>query len=110
MERGRHVQAFRVVVGAFKGDVFGSEISTDTLEKSAEIHAGPLANIVPPFHANMPDNELLLRERIELIGAPGSLVRNAARQLEAPGRCIDRSHVLDRIIRVEARRLDHLRL
>ena len=110
MERRRHIEAFSVVIGTFECDVFGSEIGADALEKSPEIHARPLADIVPTFDANVPDNKLVLREIIELLGAPGSFVPNEASQFELPSRFVDRLYLFDRIVGIEARWLDDLRL
>ena len=60
MQRGRHVDAFGVVVGAPERDVFGGQVRTDALEKGLQIDARPLADIVPAFDADVPDDQFLL--------------------------------------------------
>src|SRR5262249_25050403 len=55
MQRGRHVDAFGIIVGADEIDIFRGQIGADTLQKVAQIRTGPLADIVPAL--------LLLRQR-----------------------------------------------
>jgi hypothetical protein len=69
-----------------------------------------LTNIVPAFDADVPDNHFLLRQRVDFGRGPWPLVVDLARQFELPSGDIDRLDVFDVVMRVEARRLDHLRL
>src|SRR6516225_10170440 len=43
MQRGRHVDAFSVIVGAEEIDIFCGQIGADALQKVAQIRTGPLA-------------------------------------------------------------------
>src|SRR6516225_8570457 len=109
MQRGRHVDAFGVIVGADEVDIFRGQIGANPMQKVAQIRAGPLADIVPALDADVPYDDLLLRQRIELLRVPGPLVFDAAGQFQRPARAVDRLDVLDRIIGVETWRLHHSR-
>ena len=78
------------------------------VEEFAQIHARPLPDIVPALDADMPDDPFLLRQRVDLLRGPGPLVLDQAGEFELPVRAVDRLDVLDFVIGVEARRLDHL--
>ena len=75
-----------------------------------QINAGPLADIVPPLDADVTDDELLLRQRVDLRRGPRPLVLDEAGKLELPAPGVDRLHLLDLVIGVEARRFHHSRL
>src|SRR6516162_6765026 len=109
MQRGRHVDAFGVIVGADEVDVFCGQIGADALQKFAQIRAGPLADIVPALNADVADDDLLLQQRIDVLRTPPPLVFDAAGQFEGPACAVDRFDVLDRIIGVETWRFFHLR-
>src|SRR5436853_4158136 len=38
MKRGRHIEAFRIIVGTPESDVFGLEIRADAFEKNPQVH------------------------------------------------------------------------
>src|ERR1700683_1269355 len=46
MQRGRHIDALGVVVGADEVDIFGGEVGTDTLKKVAQVRSGPLSDVI----------------------------------------------------------------
>src|ERR1700738_2535727 len=56
----------------------------------------------------MADDQLLLRQLVNLLRGPGALVLDQAGQLQFPGGAIDGFDVLDVVIGIESRRLDHL--
>src|SRR6516164_9610090 len=56
----------------------------------------------------MPDDELLLRQRIELRSPPRPLVGDASGELQLPGYPVDRPHIFERIVGIEAGRLADL--
>jgi hypothetical protein len=109
MQRGGHVDAFGEIVGADEIDIFRGQIGADALEKVAQVWAGLLSDIVPALDADVADDNLLLGQRIELLGAPRPLVGDAASQFQGPARAVDWLDVLDRIIGIETRRLHYLR-
>ena len=74
MQRGRHVDAFGVIVGAEESDVFGGQIGADALEEGAQVRARPLADIIPALDADVADDDLLLGQRIDLLRGPRPLV------------------------------------
>ncbi len=105
----RHVDAFGIVVGADEIDVFGRQVGADAAEKIAQVRTRPLSDIVPALDANMPDDDVLLRQLVNLLRRPRLFVGDAAEEFQLPGRAVDRFDVLDIVIGVKARRLDHLR-
>ena len=108
MQRRGHVDAAVVVVGAAEGDVLGGEVGADALQEQAQVHAGPLADVVPALDADVADDDLLLGQVVDLPQRPRPLVADEARQLQLPGVAVDRRQVLDVVVGVEARRLDDL--
>ncbi len=109
MQCRRHVDAFGEVVVADEVDVFGCEVGTNTGQKRTQVRAGPLADIVPALDTDVADDQLLLRQSINLLRSPEPFVLDQAGQFEPPGRAVNRLDILDRIIGVETRRLHHLR-
>src|SRR5262249_52406825 len=63
VQRARHVEALGVVVGALERDVLGGEVGADALEEGAQVHARPLADIVPALDADVAHDPFLLRHR-----------------------------------------------
>ena len=106
MQRGRHVDRAVIIVGAFERDIFGGEIGADTLQELLEVHARPLPDVVPAFHADVADDPFLLGQRIDFPRGPWFLVLNLARKLQFPGGDVDRGDIFDVVVGVEARRLD----
>ena len=86
MQGGRHVDAAGVVVGASERDVFGGEVGADALEELAQIHARPLADVVPALDADVPDDDFLLGQRVDLLRGPGRLswMRPASSSFHVP--------------------------
>src|SRR6202050_5533209 len=56
VQRGGHVHVIGVVVAADEINVLGCHVGADALEKAAQVHAGPLADIVPALHADVPND------------------------------------------------------
>jgi hypothetical protein len=84
MQRGRHVDALGIIVGADEIDIFRGQIGADALQEFAQIWPGPLANIIPALDADVPDDDLLLRERIKPLRGPRPLIFDAAGQFQGP--------------------------
>src|SRR5262245_14577771 len=103
MQRRGHVDASVVVVSAAESDVLGSEIGADAFEELTQVHAGPLADVVPTLHADVADDNLLLGQLVDLPQRPGALVADQAGKLELPGLAVNRGHVLHVVERIEAR-------
>src|SRR6185295_17007326 len=64
MQRGGHVDAAVIVVGAAEGDIPCGEIGADALEEQAQVNARPLADVVPSLHAHVTDDDLLLGQLV----------------------------------------------
>ena len=69
-----------VVVGAFERDVFGRQVGADALKEMPQVHAGPLADIVPALDADVPDDQFLLGQRVDLLGGPGAVLFRSAQR------------------------------
>src|SRR5580704_8906203 len=95
MQRRRHVDAFGVIIVADEIDVFRGEVGADALQEIAQVRAGPLPDVVPAFDADVLDNDLLLRQLIDLLRGPWLFVVDAAGELEFPGRAVDRLDLFD---------------
>ena len=65
MQRGGHVDAGVVIVGAFETDIFRREIGADALEKSSERDAAPFADRAPSLNADMAGDLVGLRQLIQ---------------------------------------------
>src|SRR5258707_3097191 len=109
MQRRRHVEAFSVVVGAAKSHVLGGSVGADALKESAQVHARPLADVVPSLHADVLDDHFLLGQLVKLFHGPRPLVLDETGESELPACTIDRLYVFDVEMGIEARRLDDLR-
>ena len=108
MQRGGHVERFGVAVGAFETDISGARVGADALEEVRQARPRPLANIVPALDADMADDDFLFRQRVYLRRGPRRFVVDQPGEFKLPLRAVDRLDVLDLVIGVEARRLDHL--
>src|SRR6185437_7018006 len=64
MQRGRHVDAFVVIVRAFEADVLRAGVRADAPQKITERRAAPAADRAPPFHADVPGDLLGMRQRV----------------------------------------------
>src|SRR6185312_2703273 len=80
----RHIDACRIAVEAFEGDIAGLEIGTDPLKEGVQRHAAPLADLAPTLDTDMPRYLCLQRERAQPVDRPGRLVVDEARHFEPP--------------------------
>jgi hypothetical protein len=65
-------------------DVFGGQVGAHPLQEAFQVHARPLADVIPALHADMADDDFLLRQRVELLRGPGPLVVDATSELQLP--------------------------
>ena len=79
MQRRRHVDAFGIIVVADEIDVFRRQVGADRVQKSAQIRAGPLADVIPAFDADVADDHFLLGQLVDLLRGPWPLVVDAGR-------------------------------
>ena len=63
MERGFHVDAGEVPVGAAEGDVLRAGVGIDRTQEVAQRHAAPLADYAPALDADKACDLALLRQR-----------------------------------------------
>ncbi len=82
MQRGGHVDARVVVVGALEAYVPCRSIGADARKEIAETHATPLADRAPALDADVARNLGSLRQGVELGQRPGLLVANKALELQ----------------------------
>src|ERR1700709_2644397 len=103
MQRGFHVDAAWIVVGGLERHVFRLQVRPDSLQKGPKRYAGPLADIVPAFDADMANDHLALRQAGNILPGPRLLILDQPAEFQPPAVAVHRLDVLDLIISVEAR-------
>src|SRR5471032_163652 len=104
MQRGRHIDAFVVVIRALETDIFRRCIRAHLLQELRERRAAPASDRAPPFHTDMPRDLLGFRQCVKLWQAPHFRVLHQPAYFEAEVGTIDNRSIVNAVERVEWKR------
>ncbi len=106
MQRGGHVDARIVAVGAFEPDIPRRRIGADVLQECAEGHSGPFADHAPAFDADVSRDLRFLRQPMELGQAPGPAIVDEAGKVKLERLAIELGNLALAVIGVIPKILD----
>ena len=101
MQRGGHVDALVVVVGALEADVLRAEVRADPIQEVRKRNTAPSSDRTPAFDADVARNLLLLRKRRQLLERPGPRLAHAPAHEQSKAGGVHARHPFDLVVRVE---------